>query len=339
MATFQSRITKTILIFLGITFLSSCFKEDEPMPPYVSPEGVVSNQVKLGKYYTKFAYYSLKNNQFLNIAECTSWDLGFSCQPDRYELLVNTHKSMRVGHTSKAYAEINQIQDVDFWSYEKSGDAFHDSTALGKWWKETGVSLDSAYVLDLGKDLSTGNSLGYKKIKISSFENGKYHVSVANLNGTEERNIEIAKNTQYNFVHYSLTTNEQVLVEPMKTEWDLFFGQYMTVLYDGSAPMDYSVNGVWINALNGVRVAVEKEKSMDEIKVGDLGNYTFYAVQDVIGHTWKKVGGIDGPINYSVFPWVFLIKSVEGDYYKLRFTSFSDELGEKGSPALEVGKF
>ena len=333
------KLAKIGVFFLGITVLSSCFKEDEPVPPYVSPEGVVSNQVKLGKYYTKFAYYSLKNNQFLNIADCNSWDLAFNCFADRYELVVNSHKSMRVGHTSKAFSEISNIQDVDYWNTEKSGDSYKDSTAFGIWWDGAGNTLDSAYVIDLGKDLSTGNSFGYKKIKLGSFSAGKYHFTIANLNGSEERNIEIEKNSQYNLVHYSIAKNEQVTVEPLKSEWDLFFGQYMTILFDGTAPMDYSVNGVLINAANGVKVAVEKEKSLDEIKVSDLNSYTYYDFQDVIGHTWKKVGGITGPVVYSVVPWVYIIKDTSGDYYKLRFTSFNDELGEKGSPAFEVGKF
>ncbi len=339
MAIFKTQFTKLILTFFCASALFACFPEDEAVPPYISPEGVVNNQVSLGKYYTRVAYYSLKTNQFISTAEYNSWDIAFNSDANRYEIIVNSHKGMRVGHTSKTYEDVASIQDVDFWSYDKSGDSYSENTAIGTWWKDAGETLDSAYILDLGKDAITGNSLGQRKIKIANFENGKYHLTVANLNGSQERTIEIGKNSQYNLVHYSFTTNEQVMIEPVKTEWDLLFGQYMTVLYDGGNPLDYSVNGVLINAKNGVQVAIDKEKSLEDIKVSDLPSYTFSDAQDIIGHTWKYLGSINGPIVYTIQPWVFIIKNVDGEYYKLRFTSFTDEIGEKGNPAFEVGKF
>lgn len=326
-------------IFVTLSLLTACFQEDEPMPPYISPAGVVSNQIKLGKYYTTYAYYNLKNNQFLTTGNYDAWDLGFSTEADRYEMIINTQKKMRIGHTTKPFEEVLSVQDVEHWSIDRSGDSFDDSTAVGKWWNGNGISLDSTYVIDLGEDMVTGNPLGNRKMKIVNFINNEYHIIVSNLNGSQEQSFKIAKDNQYNHVYYSLKTNQQVYVEPLKTEWDLLFTQYMTVLFDGTTPMDYSVNGVLINAKNGVRAAVDRNKPFTEIKVSDLSSYSLLSNKDIIGHTWKSVGGIDGPISYSVENWTFLIKNVEGEYYKLRFTSFTDELGEKGSPAFEVGKF
>ena len=59
---------------------------------------------------------------------------------------------------------------------------------------------------------------------------------------------------------------------------------------------------------------------------------------DFIGHEWKDVE-VDVNSNTAVYvvnsDKIYIVKDTEGFYYKLRFISYYNELGEKGFPVFE----
>nr|NQU94318.1 hypothetical protein [Bacteroidota bacterium] len=122
-----------------------------------------------------------------------------------------------------------------------------------------------------------------------------------------------------------------------KNEFDLFFGQYTTLLYSGTEPYPYLVRGVLVNR-NGVKAAqYSGEKSFEDIVYQDVTAIDFSDNLDIIGHEWKYYNLEEG--YYSVdSEMVFIIKSLKGSIIKLHFMSYYNDDGETGYPQFEFMK-
>ncbi len=82
----------------------------------------------------------------------------------------------------------------------------------------------------------------------------------------------------------------------------------------------------------------EDLKEFDQINHKDLPNYSLSNKYDVIGYDWKEYNFQSQ--SYEILDDnTYLIKTQEGNYFKLRFTSFLNEQGERGFPAFEFSEF
>lgn len=322
--------------------LTSCFKEDEPVPPYESPAGVSSAVAEMGPDYAVQIYYDLGTHTFVKTTHRESWDLALQCGAGKYHVYLNSSTLMSVANTGLTdFSAVNASTGGLEYKYDISG-GYEDSTAIGEWGVLNGndvVSHQYVYVLDRGVS-TTGNSLGKKKIQFIELTNGMYRVRVANLDGSAETIIDAPQNDDYNFTHISFNGNGGVAdVEPPKANWDLLFTQYTTLVAENGTGIlyNYSVNGVLINP-DKVRVAKDFVKPFEQIAYTDLDTYAWLTAWDAIGYEWKYYD-FDAS-TYVVLPvHTYLIQSTEGDYYKLRFTAFVNNMGVKGYPAFEVSKF
>ncbi len=329
-----------ITIILSIVSFTSCFQEDEPVPPYVSPPGVTTNVAEIGPYYDKQLFYDLQTDSFIRIVNRESWDLAFQCMEEEFQIFINSSKLMRVSNTlstnfNQTFSTVGQS-----WKYDNSG-GWLDSTAFGEWGVKSGnqvTSFNHVYIVDRGLSATTGNNLGYKKVQILGFSNGKYSIRYANLDGSQFQELSFSKNADYNFIYISFDQGI-VAVEPPKNSWDLLFTQYTTLVTQQSTGIveNYSVNGVLLNPYK-VKAAREFSKPFTEISYTDLLNYTFTQQRDIIGYDWKDYD-FDLSV-YIIYPnKVYLIHDVEGFYYKMRFTSFTNQQGVRGYPTFEVARF
>jgi len=123
-------------------------------------------------------------------------------------------------------------------------------------------------------------------------------------------------------------------IQPEKTGWDLWFTQYTDLLFtDENEPYPYIVTGVLLNS-NNVIAAFDTTMSFDDISSDDLLNFEFSTNQNKIGYEWKYYD-FDNAV-YTVFSnYNYIIRDVEGFYYKLRFIGFYNNQGEKGYPTIE----
>lgn len=333
---------KLQLLILGalLILFSSCFKEDEPVPPYVSPPGVITNVAEMGPTYDKQLFYDLGTDSFIRVVHRESWDLAFQCINGEFQVFINSSKLMRVANTLST--DFNQVFSTVglTWKYDNSG-GWLDSTAIGDWGTIVGdevVSFNHVYIIDRGLEANTGNNIGYKKMQILGFSNGKYSIRYANLDGSQLQEISFSKDAAYNFIYISFDQGV-VTVEPPKETWDLLFTQYTTLVTQQSTGIveNYSVNGVLLNPYKVV-AAREFNKPFTEIVYSDLPGYNFTSQRDIIGYDWKDYD-FDLSI-YIIYPnKTYIIRDVEGNYYKLRFTSFTNQEGVRGYPTFEVAKF
>ncbi len=332
---------KYILFVFVLAGLSSCFQEDDPVPPYQSPAGVTSSVAGMGPLYGTQWYFDLGTDTFVKVTDRESWDLAFQCGDNDYHVYTNLSKFMSVANTG--LTDFNAVTSGSGLTYRfDRSEGWKDSTAIGEWGTFIAgnvVSHNYVYVVDRGITTLGGN-IGRKKMQILSLAGGTYQVKVADLNGANLQVLNISKNANKNFVYLSLNGSGSVAdVEPDKVSWDLVFTQYTTKVEETLSGIwhDYSTNGVLINPYQ-VEVARDFTKPFTEINYTDLSTYTWSNNWDYIGYEWKYY---DFDLStYVVLPnKIYIIKSTEGEYYKLRFTSFVNALGEKGYPAFEVAKF
>jgi hypothetical protein len=312
---------KGLLIAL-IPVLSACFKKEIPVDKPVS--GATTTQVELGGNYANQIYYDLETNSVLRQNNREVWDLAFEAGESGFHILLNESRVMAAALSSET--DINALTSDAGLTYTWD---FHtgnlDSTAIGNW-----QSLGKVYAIDLGTGLS-GASLGKKKLKVVSVSNTEYQIQFADLNSTAVHTFTIPKSLTAGFTYFSMTGSGTLMdIEPDKETWDLAFTAYCHV-FDEHTP--YSVVGVLSNRY-GVKVQ-EVSIPFADFKHSDIVESAFEDRINVIGYDWKTYDFDNGTYVVSSNR-TFVVKTINGRYYKLRFIDYYDQNGVKGAPKFEL---
>jgi len=130
--------------------LSSCFKEDDPMPAF--PEQTTT--IEMGNYYLYQSHFNLAGNEQVRINEKNDYDLGFECNDSSWHIILNTAAFMFAGNSGSIdFEAVTDTTGFD-WRFDKS-DGNPDSTAIGNWISITGtdtIYTNHVYVLNRGYD-------------------------------------------------------------------------------------------------------------------------------------------------------------------------------------------
>ncbi|WP_134089181.1 HmuY family protein [Olivibacter sp. XZL3] len=347
-------IKKSSCLVLLTAFLAGCSKNDEA--PYVPPVIEGSITAALGEELENQVFVNLAKKELLSVP-AGSWDLAFQSSGGT-AIRVNTGKksSVYIAETTD-FASVTSAPAARAFAYDDPAAMSDPSkTAIGEW-MAAGASKNLVYIINLGNDApASSNPLGYKKMQVTGFEDGVYHIKYANLDGTEAGEADIPVNTRTNYTYYSFAKGV-VQVEPDKDSWDLAFAG-ITVA-GGGPPGSYVVSfAVISNTLNGTRVAEDNpgkelvDSDLPEDPINQLpdseSNYETLSKAD-----YARIGGSDNPLAigrdwyqilkphsdgiYKVYNWrTYLIKTQHDQYFKLKFTAYkSVETGEKGYPSFE----
>lgn len=319
-------------LFLLIA-LTSCFEEDEMVLPH-DPGDLTVGVVELTETYQYQVFYDLETNSAVKQNLISEWDLGFETSDSGWHVILNTSKMMLAGNSGKT--DFNSVKSSGglAMNYDQSNGNL-DSTAIGNWYKLTEgnpVSLGFVYVVDRGTD-ENGEVLGEKKVTFNFQDKNTTVVSFANLDGSGEKTMVVAKDTSVNFVCLSFEKGI-VDIEPDKNSWDLQFGKYSTLLFtDIGDPYPYLVTGVLLNPYKTV-ATLDTINKFDEVSFDIAENQSFVNQKDIIGYEWKDYDFDNGM--YQVNPEkVYILKNRVGYYYKLRFIDYYNSTGEKGFPTFE----
>jgi len=317
----MSKLIKYLSILLLTFSIASCLKKEIPILQH-EPGETITNQIDLGSDYRYFAYYDFESNSFSNQNLKTAWDLGFETNNVGYRIILNGAKSMAAGLAFNSnFFQVTDTNGIS-WKYDVSSGNL-DSIALIDW-----QTVTKPFIIDLGYNAS-GNHNGFRKMEILSFSNANYSIHYSGLNGSNEQTVVIEKDSDYNFTFYSFQTNSTVTIEPKKETWDLYFGQF-THLFEPDFP--YLVTGVLTNR-NGIEVAQVFDLPFELINFSHVSAYPFHASINRIGYDWKYFNGN----SYTILPEKnYIVKTIEGNYYKIHFINFYNANGVKGTPTFEV---
>lgn len=333
---------KYYFLLLILSVLMSCEKEEKPLPGVFIEDRVgFSDMVsENGKDYQKQLYFDLSTNKNVASNFKNEWDLAFSCDPMQPNIFVNSAVLMKVAKTGifDFNSPLNSNDFKDDFEFERSRNYFLKGHIRDDF-TETG-NRGEVYIIDRGLDLNN-QARGLKKIQILGFENGVYRLQIADLNSGNKQELHIQGDQDYNNVYLSFEdVNEVLNLEPNKEDWDLLFTKYMQRLFDGEDTVDYSVTGCIINP-NSTKAYLYQDFTQDStlsfynLSAKEIELENFSLASDVIGHEWKYFD-LNGSGRFLIEPRKFyFIQDNKGINYRLRFTGFYNQNGDKGSVTFE----
>ena len=326
-------------------------------------------------------YVDLSSGKMTSVRRDT-WDLAFYCGDD-FRVILNSSIAMTVKETPSTDihkfvapdTEILFSDDPRFPSRKAITDHLIDDPR-GILQEEAGLEgtgtaiarvsekeeENKVYLLNLGNEISTttpeigginlqGAHRGFMKVRITRNGNG-YQLSYAKNDELKDiKTVTISKDPEYNFVFLSLTTGQQVQVQPKKKNWDLCFSPSTSWFSTQKEKIGSPFNSATffpdmiISNLHGQTKATifESSDKSEEKRNAEYTAYTKekalkidfskekYNSQMVIGRNWRdnQAGAL---IRNELY---YLIKDGDGNYFKLKMLAMKNDKGERGYPAFE----
>ena len=331
------RLNIIVAVAFILTGLGGCFEEDKRVPPHVPGDEQLYTFKK--SIYTNQSFFDLGSNEILAENENSNWVLRFASRADEWHIGINSADFFAVYNSGTA--DIDSVVDrppAEDWVFDKSSGE-PDSTAFSGWVKFiNGDTIYSNTIFLIGRY----DGIGYPAAWAAQFlsvSGTAYKFRLMDWPAGSWKEYEVPKDPGFNYQYFQKAEEGILLqIEPDRDLWDLMFTQYGTILYtDDGIPTPYYVRGVLINP-NRVEVSLDSVNSFEAITFDNLPECSFSKTGDFIGYDWKDVE-VDVNSNTSVYmvnsDRIYIIRDTEGFYYKLRFISYYNELGEKGFPVFE----
>ena len=335
-------------LVVAAPLFSSC--EDDPEPVVVPPNE--SGLVEVnggGATYPNTAYISLRSGVQTAVPR-QSWDLAFSTGSD-FKVLINGTTGAMASATGAT--DINAVSAADMSAADSLAITLSTSNLVGilhvdnaaNPLSDPAIESISATAADnqvyfLNRGASGLDARPWKKIRI--IRNGAgYTLQHANADATTFSSLDIAKNTDQNFIYVSFE-NGIVDVEPDRSDWDIAW-----TAGTSSTPYPAATNGtlpyfyqdlVYSNIYNSTSVVqvMEADIPYTDFAETDVPALVFDSTSRLtIGSGWRSGGGPPGTPGPAVrTDRYYIIKDAEGNIYKLLFLSLTKD-GERGKPSFE----
>jgi Secretion system C-terminal sorting domain len=307
----------------------------------------VRDTVSMGANYANMVWYDIENDLDTKLP-ATSWDISIAMRAFDASIGVNANT------INTYYQPVNTIAN---WASVVAADtakltkaiynsdslftigAFNststDNNVFDYGWGNYGqatrnVKGDSVYILKTIKG-------DWKKIAFVSLNyDTMYTIKYANLDGSNEKNIEIKKSgyPKKNFIYLSISEDKILNPEPDNDKWDLLFTKYHGFTPDPTGKIvNYPLIGVLQNTVivneRGVNRAIGA--SVAEIYRKDLISDDFDQKKlrpeiNTIGSEWKN---FDRNTNkYTVSDTtIYFLKNRNAKYFKVLFKDFLQAQG------------
>lgn len=333
---------KILLINLLALFLFACEKEETALVAPVRNTGttvtdtitgdkliergvVFAKAVVMNADYSNQIWFDLGTNSVVKTNLRTDWDLSFDCGLNDNYVYLNSALVASIAFTNTTlFTNVTTDAGLTYIYEHQSGRT--EKLAIGDVTNQRNV-----FIIDRGFTPS-GTAIGKWKAQITLVQGDDYFLTYSKLDGTEQRSAIISKNPQYNRIAFSFNTNTEMLIEPLKTDYDLVFTQYTHVFEN--PPQPYSVNGVLLNSHN-TEAAEEFNLDFPAITESHAQSLFYSSDSDVIGYSWKSFSLQTNTFTISNNQ-NFLIKDASSNLFKFRFLDFYDENGVKGTPSFEI---
>jgi hypothetical protein len=353
-----------LLILLGAALaLGSCKKSTD-----TTPGGAISPR---SYYAVGVGGEAQPNHVFVDLSEGLqeavirdSWDIALSSGPDA-RVILNGAAQVMISRTDKYdlaavvdsdYVDLQNRMHVDVilgnffgpppyptwledskdWIDEANGDL--NATAWGD--LTNMVSTSSVFIVHRGKDVDD-NDRGWLKVQVWNNGSG-YTIRYADLSGGPEMEKTVAKESDYNFVHFNFD-HGIVPVTPVKTSWDIAFTTWMERLDAGGGLfIPYYRKDFVIQNPNGVETAIHVVSDpnlvlteYDNFSLADVSLVTFSSDLNGIGSDWRTVASpTPGTVTAVKGDRFYIVKDPAGKYFKLIFTHLLNDMGERGYPQI-----
>ena len=320
-----------------LLIMAGCFEEDERVMPHV-PGDEQSFTFDKSIYFNQ-SFFDLGTNSIVAENSNSEWVMRFGAQAGDWQIGINSGNYWGVFDTGSDDPDsIPDNPEQGKWVFDNSnGDP--DSSAFAGWVVFT--EEDTSYTNHIYL-IGTYDGIAYKAswaLQFYHVDNSIYKFRMRAIRGGEWQPFEVPKSPSHNYRYFTTSGGGMLVdIEPDHDLWDLQFTQYGSIIYTNEGePYPYYVRGVLLNRYM-VSAAVDSVKAFADITFEDVSGYSFSKQQDFIGYEWKDVE-VDVNSNtavYTVIPGItYIIMDTEGFFYKFRFISYYNDLGEKGFPVIE----
>lgn len=325
-----------VLLSIGV---AGCIPEDVPVTPF-DRGGAQVRQIAMGSTYATQVFYDFESDSVVATQPLTTWDIGVITAGERPAIVLNSAKIMGASDLGPLdFATPVSAPKMLVYRYDDpSGDL--DSTAVGEWWENVdGAGAYSTrghlYIIDRGFD-AAGRTQGYERLMILGATAENCTIRCAGLDGSNDRTIVLSRDSIRTVAAVIFDNDPRAVdAEPERDRWDILFTRYTHIFRDPDI-IPYSVTGVLLNRWMTV-VAVDSTRQFSEITTANLPGYQLEARHDGVGYAWKTYDLNAGA--YTVNPGItYILRTSTGFYYKLHFTEFYNDAGEKGYPRFEYQK-
>ncbi len=299
---------------IAVLFFWACEPEEQPIPnewKKLENYASIEAQMPLGENYESQIFYSLERAEVVKKVSKMEWDFAWNGDSS---IILNSGRNMKAVSTN--FSEFSQVNIEDFielkWDWCMGNP---DSFAMSP------LQFQVVYVVDLGTDLAN-NPIGKAKVLLEKISNDSLFFIIDWNGQVQEQSM--VRDVKFNFVSFSILNNQQVDIEPPKTMYDLKFTQYIN--YFEEEETDYLVVGALQNPYK-----TEALKIVDEVYETSTIKPMLSKKWDAIGYDWKR-------FDFDLARYIieedryYQIKTQNDKYFKLRFTSFTDENNVKGYP-------
>lgn len=340
---------KLFVASLALATLAACSKDKDPIivVPPSSGSTMTLNGGDGGASAVNSVFVDFSTDKQDSVKRA-SWDLGFYCGSDFRVIINNT-----IGATAKVTTktDINAVGTADTAGLNKLTIGY-DATSFSLIDDVTGdltktlipaistTDTDNKVVI-INRHVSTNSTSdsNWYKIRILRTSNG-YTLQYGKLSATTFSTLNINKDDSYNFKYASLDKGE-VLVEPVKTNWDIRWSYTLYKTYYSAITADIPYGNsdfITTNNKGGTQAFLRSYASSDDASLAyttfnkdSVAKYTFSNAVDIIGNTWRNTTGTVGVIKQNFY----IVKDAAGNVYKLKFLSFTtQDGGTRGKPEI-----
>jgi hypothetical protein len=307
--------------------LAGCLKEELPVPAHPRGDAVVC-VAHVGPDYANQLWFDLGSHSVVAQNSKMDWDLAFECGTEGWQVRLNQARLMRAHRTGQDAIDLptDTTGYGNTWKVDLPNGR-PDSLAFGDWRQGQPV-----FAVDLGYDV-IGLPIGLRKLQLLAVTEQAYQFRMASITGGDVQDFTVQKDPARAYVHFSFTTGTPVTIAPPLGSYDLVFTQYTEQFHAPDPYLAYLVTGT-LNGFSGARVA-EITGDFDAVTLADTLAHPFSTDEDAVGYDWKDYSFDTG--TYLVHAdKVYIVQDSEGYFFKLHFTDYYDDQGQRGSPTFEV---
>jgi len=315
-------------------FIQSCFEDDKRVKPYPFDVYTITDSVQLYR-----SFFDLETGRTVKVHPMSQWQLGFECGSEGYRIITNSGAQWFIYNTRSQSQASAISMPLNLQGMYDVQSLWPDSTATGNWCpirQNNQVYTNDIYLL--GK-YAQGSFHEIKEITFSERTDTSYTFSYRDRDSGFGDTVMIKKNNVVNFVYYSFSGRDQLNLEPEKTDYDLVFCSYYDLATLFSQTIPYQVAGALLNVY-ATEAALDSVADYAGIDLSTVQNIAFSSQKDVPGYQWKNVI-VDisgGTATYLIKThYTYLVRTSEGNYYKLRFLSYTLD-GSSGFPRFEFSR-
>lgn len=281
------------------------------------------------------------SKQAQNSEDKYAWDLGFSSEPNRFAVTLNSSAFVMARSIESTNIDAITPSDTLGFASKMYISNYNDPEAAG-WIDNQNGSFDQTAIAAISETDSEnkvyiikrdGDNRNWKKIRVLRQGEG-YLLQYADIASETHEEITISKDDAFNFSHVDLD-NGLVQIEPEKDLWDIMYSTYSGVANFGvNLAIAYN-DAVVLNRSNvrAVKIEESEDVSYDNFTSADAKNYDLESENVfVIGSSWRELQNFTLVLKLGVF---YLVEDAQGNVYKLKFTSLTSDDAERGYPQFK----